>query len=416
MQSKPNETTKRRQTGIHERHSRSCQSSQGGRCSCTPSIRAWVYDRRAHTKTWKTFTGKGALTAAKRWRANATSQVNDGKSIAPSRHTLLEAAEAWLEGAKADPLTILNRSGRPYKPSVLRGYEQDLRNYVLDDLGSHRLTDIRRGDLQVLVDRLLGKGLSGSRVRNVILPVRVIYRHALERDEVNINPTTHLRLPNGSEPRGRTATAAEAADLLSPLPKDLQPIYATAFYGGLRRGEVMALRWKNVDLAAGTIRVAHSWDERAGEIEPKSEKGKRIVPISNLLRDYLTAHKAATGGDGDDFVFGSIHGRPFTPSNVWRRSHVAWDTANKKRKKKRLPPLVPIGLHECRHTYVTLMHDAGVSLEVIGDLVGHSSVYMTDRYRHLLDGAERDAARKFDEYLARADTASRVEQLGVSAG
>jgi hypothetical protein len=68
--------------------------------------------------------------------------------------------------------------------------------------------------------------------------------------------------------------------------------------------------------------------------------------------------------------------------------------------------------NECRHTYVTLMCAAGNSLEVVGDLVGHSSVYMTDRYRHLLDGAERDAARKLDEYLARADTRSRVEQLG----
>jgi integrase len=60
----------------------------------------------------------------------------------------------------------------------------------------------------------------------------------------------------------------------------------------------------------------------------------------------------------------------------------------------------PIGLHECRHTYVSLMADAGFSLEQIGDYVGHSSAYMVDRYRHLLDGHEAAAAARFDAYLA----------------
>lgn len=61
----------------------------------------------------------------------------------------------------------------------------------------------------------------------------------------------------------------------------------------------------------------------------------------------------------------------------------------------------PIGLHECRHTYVSLMHAAGLSLERIGDYVGHSSAYMTDRYRHLLDGHEQEAASMLDAFLER---------------
>jgi integrase len=76
---------------------------------------------------------------------------------------------------------------------------------------------------------------------------------------------------------------------------------------------------------------------------------------------------------------------------------------------------VAIELRSCRHTFVSLMHDlmhdAGLSLERIGDYVGHSSTYMTDRYRHLLEGHEQEAARMLDEYLARADTAARIEQL-----
>lgn len=271
---------------------------------------------------------------------------------------------------------------------------------------------VRRADLQALVDRLVGRGLSGSKVRNVVIPLRVIFRHALERDEVNANPTSGLRLPNSVGRRERAASPSEAAQLLAALPKEDQALWATAFYGGLRRGELRALRWEDVDLASGVIRVRRSWDDKAGEIQPKSSKGTRTVPVTALLRDYLTELKTRTGRDGQDFVFGAAADRPFTPSHTRRRAAKAWDDANKERKKKNFEALEPIGLHECRHTFVSLMADAGLPLERIGDYVGHASTYMVDRYRHLLEGHEAEAARMLDEYLARADSAGRIEQLG----
>jgi integrase len=370
-----------------------------------------VYDKRTGTKVRETFSGKGALAAAKAWRSDATSMQNQGKKIGKSTMTLREAAEAWLAGAEAEPPTVLTRGGRPYKPNVVREYRRALHSFVLDDLGAQRLSDIRRGDLQALVDRLAGAGKSGSTIRNVLMPIRVIYRHALERDQVAVNPTQNLRLPNGHKPRDRAATVTEAADLLAALPHDDRALWAAAFYAGLRRGELRAIRWEDIDLATGTIRVHRGWDDVAGEIAPKSEKGNRSVPINDLLHDYLTELKARTGRDGTDFVFGPKRDRPFTPSYIRKRANAAWAAANENRTKKKLPPLVPIGLHECRHTFVSIMHDAGVSLEVIGDLVGHSSVYMTDRYRHLLAGAERDAVRRLNEYIALANSHSRIEQL-----
>lgn len=409
----------RRPTGIVERHSRTCRSGRGGKCNCRPSFRAFVYDRTLRDehgdvvggKVWKTFSGKGALAAAKRWRSDATSQLNAGNNVAPSRLTLRDAAEAWLGGAEAEPPTVLNRSGYPYKPSALREYRRNLTRYILPALGAHRLSDVRRGDLQALVDRLLGQGLSGSKVRNVLIPVRVVYRHAIERDEAQTNPTAGLRLPNGHKPRDRAATATEAAALLAALPDDDRALWATAFYAGLRRGELRALRWDHVDLAAGIIRVQAGWDDVAGEIQPKSTKGKRTVPVTALLRDYLAEAKARTGRSGRDFVFGPAADRPFTPSYIRKRAAAAWAAENGCRADRNQEPLVPIGLHECRHTFVSLMADAGLSLERIGDYVGHSSTYMVDRYRHLLEGHEAEAARLLDDYLARADTAARVAAL-----
>ena len=411
MQAQRSESKRKLPPGIDERHSRHCATTDGYRCNCQPSYRAWVYDKREQTKIRKTFSGRGALAAAKSWRASATTQLELGRNVAQTRKTLREAAELWLAGAKASPPTILNRSGRPYKPSVLRGYEADLNQYVLPELGAMRLGDVRRRDLQALIERLLGRALSASKVRNVLIAVRVVFRHALDHDEVGQNPTSGLRLPNGIGQRDRAASPQEAAELLAALPDELRPIYATAFYSGLRRGELRGLRWDDVDLAAGIIHVRRSWDEYEGEIDPKSVKGARRVPMIALLRDHLDAHKTAGGADRHAFVFPSQTGAPFTPSHVRRQAAKAWEAANKERAEHQRPPLVPIGLHECRHTFVTLMHEAGVSLEETGDLVGHSSTYMTDRYRHLREDRRQEAARRLDAYLALADTSARVEQL-----
>jgi integrase len=408
----------RKYPGIRTRHSRSCPSRRGRDCNadrkdgCRPAFEAWVFDRRSRTKIRKTFP---TLAAAKSWRSDASSQLRRGQLVTTTRKTLLEAAEAWQEGAEASPPVILTRSGTRYKPSVLRGYKADMINHVLPELGGTRLADIRRGDLQALVDRLLGQGFSASKVRNVLMPVRALYRHAIERDEIIINPTSNLRLPTEIGRRDRVASAAEAATLIAALPELDRALWATAFYAGLRLGELQALRWSDVDLAGGVIRVERSWDSKAGFIEPKSRKSTRRVPISGSLRDYLAAHKTLTRRGATDFVFGARPDRPFTPSHIRQRAARAWDAANSERTSRDLESLRPIGLHECRHTFVTLLFDAGLTLERIGDYVGHSSVYMTDRYRHLLEGHEAEAARLLDDYLARADTNGRVSQLDTLA-
>jgi integrase len=425
VQAKPTES--KLPTGIIRRHSRQC-GAPAAKCTCKPSYRAWVFDRRVGEKIYKTFP---TLAAAKQWRNSAADQLVRGKRIAQSRQTLAEASKVWLDGITADPPTILNRSDRPYKGSAAREYKRNLENYLLPELGAHRLTDIRRGDLQVYAERLRGKGLSGSKIRNIMLPLRVIFKHEILHERVSENPTIGLKLPNGSKARDRAATPTEATELLAALPVDVklgaqpkpgkkdtrkrQPIrslYATAFYAGLRRGELLALRWDRVDLAGGVIRVDRAWDEKDGEVEPKSNKGTRTVPIVALLRDYLTDLKASAKPSDDDFVFGRDARLPFTPSLVRQAAADAWEAANEKRAK----PLDPIGLHECRHTYVSILADARIPLEMIGDYVGHSSTYMTDRYRHLLEGHETETARIVDEYLARADTAARLEQLGPEAG
>lgn len=317
----------------------------------------------------------------------------------PTRLTLQEVAEQWLEGAKAG--AIRARSRKPYKPSALRGYEHSLKQYVLPTLGTKKLSNIDRSDIQALVERLLAEGLSPSTVRNALLPLRAIYRRGLRQGIVAVNPTRDIELPLAEARRTVDLDKADIEPLLSALPEADQPLWATAFYAGLRRGELRALRWEDVDLARGAIRVERGWDDKEAEIEPKSKKGRRVVPLTPTLRDYLAEHKMRTGRAGTDLVFGTGPRQPFTPSNIRKRAAKAWERANAKQREEGLPLLVPVTLHQARHAYVSLMADAGFTLERIGDYVGHSSAYMTDRYRHLMRDHLAEAARQFDDYLAR---------------
>jgi integrase len=407
--------------GIVERHSRSCRSrpkNGAGLCNCDPSLVAWVYDPRTRSKRYKTFTGKGARSAAKNWRSDTGSALRKGVLPTPTRQTVEQAARAWLASARAGE--IRKPDGTPYKPSVLRQYEADLTNKLLPEIGHIRLSMLHRRDVQQLVvDRLLGAGLSGSRVRGALMPLRAICRRALQNDELAVNPTANLVLPAAEGVRERVASPEEAAVLLDLLPDDDRALWATAFYAGLRRGELRGLQCDDVDTEARLIYVRRGWDDVEGAIDPKSRKGTRVVPMGGELRRLLLEHMARTGRRGGDLVFGRTAREPFTPTWIRKRALRAWVSAalGAFLTGEPLPVEIDlIGLHECRHTYVSLMHAAGRSLEEIGDYVGHSSSYMTDRYRHLIEGQRAEAADAFDAFLAKrtgTQTGTQAPALAV---
>jgi integrase len=333
-----------------------------------------------------------SLAEARSWRQESQVAVRRLTMRAPTSITLQEAAEAWLVAADAG--LVRTRSGSPYKPSTLRTYREALRGKLLPELGYLRLSSVSRNGVQDLADRLVGEGAAPSSVRNAILPLRAIFRRALDRGEVSVNPTLNLSLPALNSGRERVARATEAAALIAALPLGDRGLWATALYAGLRRGELQALDWIAVDFEQGLIGVEHSWDRRAGLIEPKSRSGKRRVPIPDVLRSYLIAHRLQQGRGGRGFVFAGKNGRPFDPGSVAARARKAWAQAG----------LDSIGLHECRHTYAAFMIAAKVNAKALSSYMGHSTITVTlDRYGHLLPGNEREAAALLDCWLAGAD-------------
>jgi integrase len=378
-----------RAEGIWIRHSRKCPVQDGKRCTCSPSYVASAYDAQAGKKIRRTFR---KFSEAKAWRHDATGKVKRGELRPSTKQTVAEAAEAWLEGVKSG--TMLSRTGKAYKPAVARGYEHSLRTYVLPDLGRLRLSDLTRQDVQRLVDKALAAGLDPSTIRNAIMPLRALFRYAIRRGHVTVNPTSNLDMPACNSRRVVHASREKVETFLAALPDNLRPLYATAVYAGLRRGELRGLKWEDVDLANGLIHVRRGWDDKEGEIAPKSAKALRDVPLFGILRDYLDEHKLRTGGSGSDFVFASKRGNPFTPSNLRKQAAKACREAEVK----------CFGLHELRHVFVSFCVDMGFDLAEIGDYVGHSTVYMIDRYRHLLEGKRQEARARADAYFAGTGT------------
>ena len=261
---------------------------------------------------------------------------------------------------------------------------------MLKHFGTVKLAAIDRNDVQDFADTLVAEGLDPSTIRNILMPLRVIYRRALQRGDVSVNPVTGIMLPAVRGRRERIATASEAAALIDAVPEHDRALWAIAFYAGLRRGELMALDIANVDLKTG-IEVTRSFDTKTGTYStPKSRSGTRRVPIPAVLRSLLAAHLLRVGRS-EGLLFGSDGWTPFAYASTISRARSAWKDAG----------LDPIGLHEARHVFASLMIAAGVNIKAISTYMGHASITITlDRYGHLMPGNEQEAAGLLDTYLA----------------
>jgi integrase len=386
-----------RHVGIVVKHRAGCASELGARCNCRRIYQAAVWSARDARRIRKHF---NSLTDAKSWRAESYGRLRRREMRAPSAMTFGEAARLWLEGVRAG--TIRNRSGDRYKPSTIRSYELALhgpkhrKGGLLRELGPIRLSDLCLDDVQGYADRLLAAGAEPSTIRNAIMPVRVIYRW--RRREVPVNPTAGLSLPAVRNGHVRIASPPEAERLLAALPASDRALWATALYAGLRRGELMGLRWRDVDLARGVLEVRQAWDPKEHQmVAPKSAAGTRRVPIAAALRAFLAPLCLAAPTDPDGLVFGR-GGLPFSASSTSERASRAWHKA-------RLNPICP---HDCRHTFASLMIAAGVNAKALSTFMGHANISITlDRYGHLMPGAEDEAAGMMDAYLQAAPASAR---------
>lgn len=365
--------------GIRQRHRKDC--NRRGKCDC--SWQAEVFDSATGDKIRKPFL---TYAAARGWRHDALVALREGQLRSVGGATLNDTAEAWLRGAQAG--NIRARGGDLYKPATIRAYERGLRLRVLPELGSRRLGDLRRTDVQALVDDLLGGGLAAATIHTTIAALQTVCRHELRRGRLTVNPADGLELPAIRNGREHVVGPDTAATLLVALTSD-KALWATAMYGGLRRGELRALRASDVDLSAGVVRLERSVDDKWG-IGATKGRNKRRVPIPWVLRQLLREQLMASGRRGDELLFGRSAVLAFSPTRVTARADRAWEAAGLKR----------ITLHEARHCYASYAIAAGVNLKALSTFMGHARIAITlDLYGHLLPGSEDEAAGLLDAYF-----------------
>lgn len=388
--------------GVYVRHRKGCQAPEGRRCSCEPGYMARVWDR-ARGEQLRSPTMRSAA-AARAWRSDTLDKLSRGEMPdVRSDLRLGKAVDRFLEACRAG--AVLTKHGRRYKPKAIDDLDSALNVHVVPGLGGKRLSDVRRGDMQRLVDGLAPR-LSGSRVRSVVNATRSLYRWAQDRDLVGHNPAALVRLPamNATQ-RDRVATPIELEQLLAVLePADRVP-FALAAYATARRQEIRLVRWSDVDLDAPAVRLGA--DSRGR----KSDAALRLVPLVRPLRALLRAEWVRQGQPtGDQLVCPPL--KPRGPASllsidgVHTRAFDAWEACD--------PPRTPILLQECRHTAASWLNAAGVNAKVASQIMGHETLARAaaaaagaaqitlGRYTHTLPGDLERARELLDVYLVRS--------------
>jgi len=305
-----------------------------------------------------------------------------------------DAVEAWLDGLRAGLIT--NRSGDRYKPASIRGYDSSLHLRAVPALAYLRLGEVTTCDVQRLVDDLQKRGFSPATIDADLTPLKALYRRAAGRGEVRVNPTVGIEKPAVRTKQRRVAPHTEAEAMIAALDAGSErALWATAFYAGLRMGELSALSRPDVDLGSGTIQVRRNWDAVEGYVAPKNRKPSAI-PVAAVLRDYLDEHLLST--DADEHILGT----PRWVNRASGRARTRWEDRG----------LLVIDLHEARHTYASFAIAAGLNAKTVSTYLGHATIQITlDLYGHLFPGSEVEAVTMLDAYFVRQAGGSTVARL-----
>lgn len=323
----------------------------------------------------------------------ARHEVGQGTHVAASASkTFSEVADMWLDKAEAD--------GRE-RATVTR-YRQTYSLYVKPKLGSLKLSAITPPQIQKLVDDLSGT-MSSSSLKKVKGCIRQVFGFAVKRGYAGHNPATDIELPDTSRHEDEPPempTKAEVRSIIDKAPEAWRPFFRLAVLTGMRASELRGLRWANVDLDRGAIRVVERVD-RYGEFgPPKTKAGRRDIPLSPGSVDLLKAWRKVAPKTNLDIVFPNQTGgtldhqnilyRVFGPAQVAAGIYI--DSGEKDEDGN--PILKPrYGIHALRHAAAALFIEQGMMPKRVQSIMGHSSIQMTyDLYGYLFERAEDDRA------------------------
>ena len=369
--------------------------------------------------------GEGSITKRKdgRWMARYTVHTANGPK---RRHiygkTRKEAADKLarvlsdrVEGIVYDDanLTVGEYLDVWLKNSV-RGsvrqstYDRDaslVNNHLRPALGGIKLKKLSAAHVQGFYRDRLDNGLSASTVYKMHAILHKALTQVLKWHMVPRNVTEAVRPPRPAPKEMRLLTSDEARSLLQAARgSGLEALYVLAVTTGMRQGELLALRWQDVDIKNGTVSVRRTLTRNGGSIEmgePKTKKSRRSIRLTpravEALESHLDCQLREMGILGDRYkdrglLFTTSTGGPINPSNLRQRSFA------RLLKEARLPH---IRFHDLRHTCATLLLAQGTHPKYVQDLLGHATIAITlDTYSHVMPGMGDQTARAMQDALS----------------
>ena len=380
----------------------------------SPNGRSWtiVYDVEADPVTGRrrqrSQAVKGTKREAERVLREILLSIEQGTYVKANKVTVGEWLRTWVNDHAS--MTVTERTLESYRSIVER--------HLIPSLGGIPLTKLSPMQMQEHYGK---QRLNGRADKKGGLSNRSIaYQHRILCKSLDVAVKMGLAVKNAGKLVEPPRVPRVTMNTLSPeevlrfldaaKDTDYYVYFATLLYTGLRRGELLALRWRNLDLRRATLTVVETGhklsDGRYIIKEPKTPQSRRTVSLPASLVELFKAYRAdqelwrihlEVSLDPDDFVFIRPDGRPINPNAVT----LAFRRVIKK------GGLKHVRVHDLRHTHATLMLKAGVHPKVVSERLGHANIGITlDTYSHVLPGLQEAAAEKFEDAIeGRQDTA-----------
>lgn len=351
----------------------------------------------------KWVTIKGTKRIAEKKLAELVHQMDQGGFVQPTKLTTGSLLEQWLRDYAATHV----------RAKTLEAYHQRAR-HLIEGLGSIHLAELRPDHIHAYYSAKLvggrrdgkGGGLSpGTLIKHHNLLSEAL-SHAVKWGLLVRNVAEAVDPPRPVRKEMRSLSWSEVHQLLEGCKgTPWHSIFHTLVWTGMRRSELLALRWKDLDLLLATGRVSRALHQLSDGTfiyeKPKSAKGRRTIALSPASCIELNAHRDRQQAEAEllgleiseeNLVFGHPDGSPRAPSTL---------TLAHRRLTKRVG-FAGLRLHDLRHTHATLMMADGVNPKIVSERLGHASVVITlDIYSHVLPNLQEAAALKFDAGMSR---------------
>lgn len=277
---------------------------------------------------------------------------------------------------------------------------------ALDGMG---ISKIKTADIDVLLISAAEEGLSHRSLSILRMTIGQIFDYAIDNRVVDYNPADRAKVPAGSGKQVRRALTDEEQTMIRSLPHRAQTAAMIMMYAGLRRGELLALTWDDIDLDASTITVNKTLEFVSGKPQiknsPKTEAGNRVVTIPEILAEYLRNVPHTTS-----IVCPNASGK-YMSATAWNKLwksyiidlNITYGAAAgmSKHNPHGIPISIDFTAHCLRHTYATLLYKAGVDVLTAQYLLGHADVQTTlGIYTHLDAKLKQRGLDKLNDYLS----------------